>query len=301
LDSLSNKLFRKLGRQAERQKTLTAASGSNKKDGQRVKQGNDGDMIYVDNPDKIKDVKTGGIDPQNHAFFLSTKEMFTYLAGNLDLLGGLGPQSDTVGQDSLLTAGASQRIQRMQKRVYAWAKTICEALCFYLFNDPAIEIPIVKRAPGFDDIEVMSYFGPQDRNESDFIQYNINIEPHSMQHMTPEQKTQSLMTIMERVFIPLAPFMAQQGVGINFKEYADIMSDLTNLPELKSIIISQNTQEQQPVGQPPQKMAANTTRTNIRVNRPGATGPGKETIMKQALMGGNPQASEKAAIMRPTG
>ena len=146
----------------------------------------------------------------------------------------------------------------------------------------------------------MAHFGPKDRNESDFVQYNISIEPYSMQHMTPEQKLQTLRTLMGEVFIPLAPYMAEQGVAINFELYAKTISELANLPELENIIISENQQEQQPVGQPPAK-AANTTRTNVRINRPGATGPGKDQAMKAALLGANPQASEMAAIARPTG
>ena len=300
LHELANKVFRKLGRQAERQKTFTAVPGGSGKDGQRTQKASDGGVYQFDNPDKVKEVSTGGINPQSLAFMIQTKELFSMFAGNLDLLGGLGPQSDTVGQDSLLQAGASQRIQRMQKRVYAWAKTICEALCFYLYNDPYIKIPITKRIPFIEDIEVMSEFGPDDRNEADFMQYNINIEPHSMQHMTPEQKVQAIMQVMERVFIPLAPFMAQQGVAINYQEYAKTLSELTNLPELESIIITQASQEQQPVGQPPQKMGNKTT-TNVRVNRPGATNPGKDQIMKQALLNANPQGNNAAATMRPTG
>jgi len=299
LHELANMLFRKLGRQAQRQKTNQAVPGGSRKDGNALKNANDGDLFPCDNPDKIKEVKSGGIDPSNLAFFLETKELQSLVAGNLDTLGGLSPQADTLGQENLLSAGASQRMQKMQKRVYSWAKSICQALCFYLFNDPYINIPIVKRLPGFDDIEVQSNFGPQDRNESDFLQYNIQIEPHSMQHLTPEQKLQSLMLVLDRL-IPLAPVMAQQGIGINYQKYVDTISDLANLPELKGILVSQEAAEEQPVGQPPAK-AANTTRTNIRVNRPGATGPGKEQAIKAHLLGANPQSKEMAAVHRPTG
>jgi hypothetical protein len=121
-----------------------------------------------------------------------------------------------------------------------------------------------------------------------------------MQHMTPDQKVQAIMSVMERVFIPLAPFMAQAGVEINYEAYAKTIADLANLPELESIIVMQSQEELNPVGEPPQK-ATTTTRTNVRVNRPGATAPGKDAIMKNALLGAKPQASEMASIGRATG
>jgi len=50
-----------------------------------------------------------------------------------------------------------------------------------------------------------------------------------------------------------------------------------------------------------QKMSPNTTRTNVRVNRPGATESGKEEALVQTLMGGGVNDDQMKSVSRPTG
>lgn len=302
LHELANKLFRKLGRQAERQKTFTAVSPQNLKDGERVVDVNDGEVIPIDNPDKLKEVKAGGIAPENLAFLLQVKDLFSYMAGNLDLLGGLAPQSDTVGQDTLLSAGASKRMQRMKNSVYKWTAGICKALGFYLYTDPLIDMPVVKRIPGLDDISVTERFGPDDeRNEADFCEYNMTIEPYSLQNQSPEQKLIALRTIFGEMIMPLLPQMAQAGIILDFEQWFRTIGELGNVPELNKILIYTDPKHQPPmVGQPPGQ-PANTKRTYERISRPGASRQGKDQIMAENLLGNKQQPSQTASLFRPTG
>ena len=300
LHTLSNKLFRKLGRQAEREKTLVGVRAGKEADGNRMVEASDGDMITVDDPKNIAEIKTGGISGESMAFFLATKDLFTYFAGNLDMLGGLGPQSETLGQDQLLSASASMRIQKMQKSTLSWTKRIVEDLGFYLWNDPYINMPQTKRVKGFPDVSVTVPFGPAER-ESDFMQYNLKVEPYSMQHQTPEAKLQGLRTIFTEFIAPMVPMMQQQGIDIDFEALFRNIAKLGNIPELNDILVYSNPRnQQQPVGQMPAK-AAVTTRNYTRRSIPGATNPGKSKAMQQAFLGKSPQASEMAATMRPTG
>jgi hypothetical protein len=302
LHELANRLFRKLGRQAERQKTLLGVARGAEKDGEKIVDADDGQAVPMDNPDKAREYNFGGVKGENLAFLIQVKDLFSYMAGNLEILGGLGPQSDTATQDNLLSAGASQRIQRMQKKVYKWVTGICKALAFYIWTDPLINVPVVKRIPFIDDVTVPDQFGPDDeRNENDFFEYNITIEPYSLQHQGPEAKLQALRTIFAEMLMPLMPLMGQMGIGVDFEMLFRIIGELGNLPELDKILVYADPKHQpQPVGEMPQKSPV-TSRTYERVNRPGATQPGKDQIMMQALLGGKPQASEAASVFRPTG
>lgn len=302
IHDLVNRLFRKLGRQGERQKTFAAIPRGASADGERVRDVNDGDVQEFDSPDKIQEISTGGISVENLAFLLQCKDLYSYLAGNLDTMGGLSAQADTLGQENLLSAGASQRITRMQKKVYKFVKGICTALAFYIWTDPLIDIPVVKRVPGMDDVAVRDSFGPNDeRNENDFFEYNIKIEPYSLQHQGPEQKLQALRTVFTEMLMPLMPVMAQSGIGIDFEYFFRTISELSNVPELDNILIYMDPKHQQGmVGQPPQK-AAQTKHTSVRVNRPGATEKGKNQTLMHTLLGNKQQASEGAAAFRPTG
>jgi len=299
---LANKLYRKLGSQATRQKTLLGVAAGGDADGNRVIEANDGEAIRMDNPKNAQEFKFGGVDPTSLGFLLTVKDVFSYMAGNLDMLGGLGPQSETLGQDKLLSDSASMRIQKMQKETMKHATSITEDLAFYLHEDPYIEIPMVKRVKGFEDIiTVPASYGPADREKGDFLEYNYRIRPYSLQHMTPEAKLQGLRTILSEMITPYLPMMEAQGITLDFESLFKKVAKLGNIPELEDILIFANPQQtSQPIGQGPQK-APVTKRTYERRSIPGATDRGKSAIMQQALFGQKPQESEVASLMRPTG
>jgi hypothetical protein len=304
LHDLANRLFRKLGRQAERQKTVLGVQSGSEDDGDRILKANDGEALKMDNPDRAREYRFGGIDQPSLAFLLQVKDLFVYLGGNLDSLGGLSPMADTLGQDQLLAQNASKRVADMQDRVIEFSKEVICDLGFYLWNDPLIELPLTKRVPGFDNLFVPVTFDAESR-EGDFLDYNVEIEPFSMQHQTPQMKLQALVQVFQQFLAPYAPMMAEQGIGINFEALLSIIAKYTNVSELGDILefaAPPTVYKPGVVAQPPQKMTMPTTRhISERVNRPGATRQGKDAALMQTLLGGNPQQSELAALRRPTG
>ena len=301
LHSLSNRLFRKLGRQADRQKTITGVRPGADKDGNTVLKASDGEMVKLDDPRNVNEFKVGGIDQPTLAFVLFLKDTYSYMAGNLDMLGGLGPQSETLGQDQLLSASASMRIQKMQKEVTNFTTAVLQDLMFYLWYDPdPNQQDVTKTIPGFESIAINVPFKPEDR-EGDYLQYNIKMEPYSMQHQSPESKLQGIRTILMEMVQPLLPMMEQQGVTLNVEKLFRTIAKLSNIAELDDIIEYTNPSlNDQPVGSSPNAPGkpAVTTRTNIRRNIPGATNQGKSQVLQQALLGANPQKSEVASLSR---
>lgn len=298
IHDLSNRLFRKLGRQADRQKTITGVARGSNADGTRVVEANDGDTISLDNPQATKEYNYGGIQPTTLGFLVMVRDLFSYMAGNLDVLGGLGPQSETLGQDRLLSASASMRIQKMQKTTIAFVRDIIEDIFMYMWEDPLYNPTVTKRVKGFDDVAVQVPFGPEERRE-EFIRLNIKIEPYSMQHTTPEAKLQGLRTIFQEFVAPLLPMMQAQGVTIDMEMLFRKIGKLGNIPELNDIIVYSNPIHQPQPMQPGKP--ATTTRRYERVNRPGATNAGKSAILQQALFGKQPQKSETDSLFRATG
>jgi len=298
IHDLSNRLFRKLGRQADRQKTITGVMRGSDKDGNRVVEANDGDTISLDNPQATKEYNYGGIQPETLGFLVMIRDLYSYLAGNLDSLGGLGPQSETLGQDQMLSASASMRLQKMQKTTVTFVRDIIEDIFMYMWEDPLYNPTVTKRVKGFDDVSVQVPFGPDERRE-EFIRLNIKIEPYSMQHTTPEAKLQGLRTIFTEFVGPLLPMMQAQGVTIDMEMLFRKIGKLGNIPELNDIIVYSNPiHEPQPMqaGKP-----ATTTRNYNRRSIPGASNAGKAQILQQALFGKQPQKSETASLLRATG
>lgn len=112
---MANRVFRKLGRQSDRQKTVTLVQAGQEDDGRRLVESSDGDVIRTDRPEGTREARFGGVDQPTLAFLVQLKDLFVYMGGNLDALGGLGKLSETVGQEQLIAKSASARIADMQE------------------------------------------------------------------------------------------------------------------------------------------------------------------------------------------
>lgn len=295
---LLNRLFRKLGDQAERQKTIMTVSPQHAKYGQRIVEAQDGDCIAVKPGSDAKEHNLGGMDQTTFAFALQLKQLHSYFAGNLDALGGLAAMSETASQDAMLMQNASQRVQRMQAGMYDFVHRVLKQLAWYLWTDPFIEIPLVKR---IGSMQIPIKFTPEQR-EGDFLDYNFTIEPYSMQPKTPEARMQSVMSILTQVLIPALPMIQQQGGNLSWQAIMEVMSRYGRMPELNDIIQWQTPlmlQQQGPV-QPPQggAQAAATKRVYERRNVPQRSDKGAEQVLMQTLLGGTAQPSERANLAR---
>ena len=298
LHELSNLLFRKLGNQADAKKTVAAFQGGNEESVLALQKAADGGgMVY--SGAKPEDITVGGIDQATLAFYLQCKDIFSYLAGNLDSLGGLAPMTDTVGQDEMLSAAANGRIDYMEDQTVDFAKAIFKDLAWFEWTDPVRQRAIEKPVKGTDI--VLHRVWSQETRSGDFLDYNLSIDAYSMKNDTPSIRLQKIGQIFERYIVPLLPMIEQQGGQIDVNELLTLIGRLSNLPELASLVKFQGQEQdrQQPSGNPQPAFApANTTRTYKRVNVPGASRSGKDQVLSQLLLGGKPQKDEVNSLSR---
>lgn len=301
LHELGNNLFRKLGRQADAKKTLAAFPGGNDDAVDNLKRASDGEgVVYTGAPPT--NLALGGIDAPTLAFFLQTRDLLSYFAGNLDTLGGLSPTTETVGQDKLINESANARIKYMAQNTLEFSKGIFKALAWYEWTDPVRKRQVVKSVPGAPSLSRTVEWSAETR-KGDFLNFNFDIDVHSMEEDSPSTKLQKLGMIMQQYIMPLMPLMQQQGVGLDFTPIFENLSKLANIPELMDWITFTNPpQTPEMMGNPnPQLSSAKpstTTRRYERVNRPGATRAGNDRIMTQALMGVGVQPAEMDALSR---
>jgi len=302
LHRIVNGLYRKLDRQAQRVKHVGVTRGEDSEDAERLRMASDGEIVAVDNPDAIQAKSFGGVDQSNFAFMLQSKELFSWLNGNLDALGGLGPQAETLGQDQLLYASANQRVSGMQDRVYLFTKQVLHAFGYYLWENPSESYNAeVQLGGGMPPLQSPLTAG--ERGGVDYYNYDIDIEPHSMQYRSPAQRMQQINQLVTGVFMPAMPIMMQQGLQINFAELAKIYSKYADLPELLDIVkspgmdMNQLTAEAQG-GQEGGPQGGVQHNINERISRPGATPQGAEQTLINTMMGGRSQDSENAGAMR---
>lgn len=267
-----NRLYRKLMRQAERSKDITAYQRSAEEDARRYQTASDGDMAGMDNPDKVRPVPGTGVNQSVFVFADHLKSLFGYQAENLDAAGGLAPQSGTLGQDEILKSATTSGLQTKQETVIEYIASVAKGLCWYWFHDPQRLMTTSWKVPGLPDYEVTRHVSPQDRQRIQWNDLGIKVDPYSLQQQTPSTRAQGVMQVIN-MMAPLMPLLQQQGVSVDTNNLLDMLSKYMDLPELADIMTFHEQPQQDGEGQgeegeaPTPKMPANTTRTYKRVSQ----------------------------------
>ena len=291
LHDLGNRVFRKLGRQSDRQKTITLVASSNQDDGRRITAANDGDAISVDRPEATKEIRYGGVDQSSLAFFQQLRQLTSYFGGNLETLGGLNNATNTASQEQLVKSQATMRISDMQERATEAATRVIKSISYYMWTDPVRAYRIPKKIPG-SDMSITSTLKPE-RREGEFLDYAIDIIPFSMQSRTPTERLQTAMQVMQTYILPLAPMLQQRGLVPDIESFLKMTAELSGAPEVLDLIkkVEQEEMMQGPPagsGEPP-SAPANTTRTNIRADRGGDSLGKQDAAVAEMMSAANQQ------------
>jgi len=297
---LANELFKKIGRQAYRQKTILGVRKGGDTDGERILEAEDGQAIALDDPKNAQEYTFGGVNRESMAFLIWMRDLFSYMQGNLETMGGLGVQADTLGQEQMLSVNSNVRISTMRKKLERFVEDCGRDLAYHLWYSPTLRIPLVKKTP-VEGVEVQTEWRPPKDNEGDFLDYNIQIEPFSMNRKSPEERLVLLDRFVKDTLIPLLPLAQQQGILIDIERLTKLYSKYSRVPELEDILVFTNPKEPETLPVEPSGKPAETTRRYIRENRPGATRQGHDQVLMSELLAGNSQPSEKQALFRPVG
>lgn len=235
LQDVITRLFNQTTRQALRQKTLTVADGRAVEDGtaERIMEGEDGQVIRTGHIDGIKEMKYGGVDPSNQAYLVWLREIFSYMGGNIDAMGGLAQQAGTLGQEQLLVQSSSEMVRDMQSKVVTFTQDVVHDLAWYMYTDPQIELPLTKKIEGYGEIPFD--WGP-DARRANFFDYHFEIQPYSLQNKGPSQRLGTIMQIATQILLPLAPQMQEWGMEFNIQKFIEIVAKYSDLPELSDLI-----------------------------------------------------------------
>jgi hypothetical protein len=293
---LVNNIYRKLARQSERCKQLNTWAGSSEEDADRLMNADDGSWPRVDNPDRIKPIV---MDGPNQNLLLMLKEaiqQFSTQAGNMEMLGGLAPQSRTATQDKLLNANASGTMMAMQENVSSAIAKACKAICWYIHNDPFKTYKTTFSLPGMPSLSVPQVTTPEMRRRVPWDELDIRVDPYSYQLQTPQGRLMQLQQALKDL-IPLMPLLAQQGIKPDMNFYLKRVGELTDNPDLQEMFTIMDAPQPQPgqgggtgagsMGEEP-TMAPQTERTYTRISEPGRTQRGDNMMMGNFLRGQNP-------------
>lgn len=267
LHMMNNNVMRKTANQAIRQKTVQAVESGGGDDAETINAASDGDAIRVKNVNGVKEISLGGLTPGNAQFVGFTGELFNEMSGNINTIGGLGSEADTLGQEKLLAQNSSKQLKDMADQATAVIGDIIKAVAFYLWNDPLLNVPIKKKVIGVPGLEVLTTFNGQDKT-GEFTDYDLNIHPFSLQERSPGEDVQVLLQIVREVYMPMIQQAEAQGIRLDVAALLTNIGDKLNIPDLSEVIAASGgdlTQREQS-GVKEARQAPNTTRTNIRRN-----------------------------------
>lgn len=294
---LANELANKAAEKAKNAKTVLGVTGpSGAKDGTTIITSEDMQVVQLDNPQNIKEFSFNGTDGQLWLLAENVRGLFNDTAGNIEALGGLGPQSGTVGQDRLLLEAASGQAQNMQFDVTKVTQRMMTDIAWHVRRDPLFQRRLVKELEYAGGRRIPFLF--EARNlPGEFEEYKITLEPYSMRLRTPEERLQRLKQELKETVLPLQQFMQSQGIGFNFEKLMKRIAEYGDAPEFAELLIYGQGEADRPAGQRASK-SPETTRRYIRENRPQSTSGGKRRIGLELLAGGNPQPKERAMMVR---
>ncbi len=294
MHDLQNRLHRRMEKDSDAHRVVNAYPPSGSDDAEKIRKAERNSWVRIGDPNSIKQVEVGGIDQRDMALSTFIQEEYDRFAGNLQAMGGLGPQASTVGQEELIHGQQSRSEADLRMAVVNFASDCILDLGRLMWEDQTLElhtsIPV-----GNSGINVTSDWRPG-RRDGVFEDYEFKVEPYSMVFKTPEQKLQELYQTLQQL-APLWPMFQANGAVLDAQAIVEEIARLKNRPEFKRFITfpglpptglggDENTVRQSPV----------TERTNIRRNVPtGGTQEARNSATIQALLGGKSQVNGQMA------
>lgn len=304
---LLNRMFCKLGDQADRQKTVFAATQAAVADGSAMARINasDGEVISTAHPDAIREMRSGGVDQQTLAFVGWLRGIANYVGGNFDTIGGLQSGAETLGQEKLLVQQSNGLMDDMQATVELFAKDVLTDMAWWQYTNPELTLRLTKTSRS-GAISIPFDWGPESR-EADFFEYSFDIVPFSSAPQTPKDKAQLLSNFVRQEVLPMqqAGILDRAQLQFDPQEYFRTMADLLSAPEINTFLrVNGGYLPSEPPGISTAEsgMPANTTRNYVRRSEsPGQNGlAGVERDMMQGAMGASmPQGTNPS--MMPQG
>ncbi len=294
LHELGNALFRKLGTQADDQKTVLGFPGGDEDGVLAFQKARDGDGISY-SANKPEKLTAGGVEATTLAFYMQVRDLSSYFSGNLDSLGGLAPMTQTVGQDKLLGEAAGAQLRDMADNVIRFNKDVFQAFAWYEWNDPVGSRFLEKKIPG-TKLSIPIEWN-RDTREGDFEIFDITIDVYSMQDDSPSSKLQKIGVVLSQYVFPLLPAIEAAGGVLDVQTLLEHVARLSDLPELAEIVTwagpSQLDQQKKSLASGAE---SSQTREYVHTSRPGATRQGATSNMMQTLMGGGVQESQNQQV-----
>lgn len=295
-----NGLANKLVYQADAEKVVYGVKNAATEDAERYRTTQDRGMVPIDEPPVP--IATPG--PDQGVFNLEQwlGAELNKNAGNLDILSGAAPESDTLGQDRMLNANASRVIGGMQDEVMAHATDVGKAMIWYYnYHPTAVYESVYDKHKG---VRLKRRLGPEERHKLVYDTYKIKVDPFSLRYRSPEERLASMDRRVMQQVVPMAPVWAQTGgPSFDWAGYQQMVAELEDEPRwAKLFSLPQPAASGGDGSEGPSGLShratkpAETTREVVRRGGGGPSQPAQLPFGKGAGGGGPPGPQPLSAI-----
>jgi hypothetical protein len=301
LNESINYNWRKLSNQARRQKSVTASQRVKVEDAERLTNTPDGGVFLYDGTEPPLPLDCGGPSPAVFSLTEAMVKLISWMAGNLDMMGGLSPQSKTATQDKMLAQAASGMIEDYQGSMDVFTAGVIESLCWWWVRHPTMTMAAQYSPAGYEDVKVPYHITPKMRLNLD--DYDVRVDPYSYRAKSPSERLQAILGAVKETYLPMAQLAMQQGVSLDMNRLFTMIGEMMDEPRLKEIFQTVeppvDMANQGGAGMPEQPgMPASTERNYTRRSLGGDQSPGSQSNRIQnafSQMGAQAQPSANGA------
>lgn len=275
---LVNDLYRKAAEDAINSKTVPYGMPGAAKDASVVHNARNGDFVTIANPQGLGLWTIPGADQATLLMAMQAKQLFNQLFGNPEMLAGVAAQSDTFGQDQLISSAANRMVGGMEDRVIEFAQSVLSAIGYEILNNGSgMKLALEKPIAGTGETVPFTY--TSDRVAGSLLDYQISVEPYSLQRMTPAMRLRALNDLVMNVVIPAREELRAEGGAFSVQKYVSRYSRLAGIQNEVDDLITYSDPEAASVGADQSRAPAMTTRRTIREGRRAPGNDSNEAIM----------------------
>jgi len=220
-----NAIWNKAMEQAQSQKTVFGARLGFGQDAKRMVNAKDRTVVDVADPASIKAMPFPGADVGNVGFLSVIDNKANEAAGNLRLLGGQGPQSDTATQDMILAKNSGVIVAYMDSRCSDFFSRIIADIGFYLWSAPAERMTLQKEVKALN--KSIAFTWDSEEKDGNFEDYGISVDYASLAPKSASKDLQALLNFVNSIYGPLQEQFASQGGTLDLASVTEEYARLT--------------------------------------------------------------------------
>lgn len=287
----ANEGYRKLMRQAANFKKVTAGLRDNPEDAKTMQDANDATFVLLSQLQNIREIVTGGQDPNLYLWVKENIGRFMEQAGNLATMGGLAPQAHTLGQEELLSQQSNGQLAGMQDITHKFVSDIADAMLWYFWHDPRLVMRSKLNDPRLPDVNMVrqvfpaGHFDPR-ALKRDGEKPELKIDPYTLRASTPQQRFKDLVSVVTQLYMPMAQMFERRGITLDPEKLLAIAARSLDQPDLPSVLT---------ITEPPVGNTGNSPSGEGGSEGGGVPPPPREYIRRS--LGGNSKAAEEGDMM----